>query len=77
MKNEQDFGYFGKGTTGYVHYMQTYNQCYPNNDNNLFSGFSIFVLADWFMKIYTRFLLIFFCIGEHYVVFRPFSRSIV
>ncbi len=38
MKNEPDFGYFGKGMTGYVHYMQTYKQCFPDTDTTLFSG---------------------------------------
>lgn len=40
-----DYGYFGKGSTGYAHYQQTFNRCFgsgsgggghrpPNNNNN-------------------------------------------
>lgn len=41
-----DYGYFGKGSTGYVHYQQTFNRCFgsgsggggggrkPSNNNN-------------------------------------------
>lgn len=40
-----DYGYFGKGSTGYAHYQQTFNRCFgsgsgggggrkPSNNNN-------------------------------------------
>ena len=29
MRNN-DYGYFGKGTTGYVHYMQAFNRSFGN-----------------------------------------------
>ena len=40
-----DYGYFGKGSTGYAHYKQTFNRCFcsgsggsggrkPSNNNN-------------------------------------------
>lgn len=42
-----DYGYFGKGSTGYAHYQQTFNRCFgsgsgggggghrpPDNNNN-------------------------------------------
>lgn len=44
-----DYGYFGKGSTGYAHYQQTFNRCFgsgsgggghrpPNNNNNNNNG---------------------------------------
>jgi ABC-type transport system involved in cytochrome bd biosynthesis fused ATPase/permease subunit len=28
MANHDDYGYFGKGASGYAHYTQTFNQCF-------------------------------------------------
>ncbi|MFI3169580.1 MAG: hypothetical protein R3Y06_06545 [Faecalibacterium sp.] len=52
MKNEPDFGYFGKGLTGYAHYMQTYNQCFPEQNKKPVQrscGFNCSSLKDWGM----------------------------
>jgi hypothetical protein len=29
--NTDDYGYFGKGTEGYIHYKQTFDSCFKND----------------------------------------------
>jgi hypothetical protein len=29
--NNDDYGYFGKGTEGYIHYKQTFDKCFKND----------------------------------------------
>jgi hypothetical protein len=31
MANNDDYGYFGKGSSGYAHYTQMFNQCFREN----------------------------------------------
>jgi hypothetical protein len=38
MADNRDYGYFGKGATGYAHYQQTFNRCFPGSSTSHSSG---------------------------------------
>lgn len=36
---KDDFGYFGTGLEGYLHYMQTFDECFPEENKTSMDNF--------------------------------------